>query len=564
MFFPLYREYNEDPFAVLECPEFTQRLYDLIDYHSASVPIDDTTKYFWVSSKDGTGYQEIGGQGLPTPELIDAASVTGWRIPDVSDESFYIYFDGGTRVSFKHYVNGNRNVLRVEPVFGIRHVEEYVDGSFGYQTNLFNYEYDPTNVGSVTLHAFHCTVYGFRDDEGYAGNYRPAYVFFIRIRSKSGSLGDPVYMCAFQDDLLTLSDGEQKAPNAPNKTTRRGGMGTGSYPNRVNGERMNVAIRNSSTSYGGNGDGLTYYRLTKGALHAVLNKVFQIGIARDNAYLRQCLVCAYLLPDLTITADTGYGVSVANERVPVGQVEIYDIEHISQPRNAYYDFTNNEDYSVGWDNYTDFTNTKLTLYLPFVGAVNIDVNACQYSRLSVTYYIDVYNGNIVYWVYTRSYDSPTDTLYGVFSGNCAIQIPLYGVGESGSILGKVTNTVNAIATGAAAVMTGNPRMAVKAVGDTMSAVESAIPSYTVERNGTIDTNSVSLQGWRISLKISKPKVLRCDSVQLIGLPSYYKAKISEIPSGYHVVSAVDVDTIPNATAAEKEEIRRILMGGFYK
>lgn len=564
MFFPLYREYNENPFAVLECPEFTQRLYDLSEYLSASVYIDDTTKYFWFSTGYIT-YQEIGGQGLPTPELINAASMSGWRIPDTSNESFYIYFDGGTRVSFKHYVNGNRNILRIEPTFGIRHVENYIDGSFGYQTGLLNYEYDPTDVGSITLHAFHCTVYGFRDSGGnYTGNYRPAYVFFIRIRSKLGSLGDPIYLCAFQDDLLTLSDGEQKAPNAPNKTTRRGGMGTGSYPNRVNGERMNVAIRNGSTSYGGNGDGLTYYRLTKSALHAVLNKVYQIGIARDNAYLRQCLVCAYLLPDLTITADTGYGVSVANERVPVGQVEIYDIEHISQPRNAYYDFTNNEDYSVGWDNYTDFTNTKLTLYLPFVGAVNIDVNACQYSRLSVTYYIDVYNGNIVYWVYTRSYDSPTDTLYGVFSGNCAIQIPLYGVGESGSILGKVTNTVNAIATGAAAVITGNPRMTVKAVGDTMSAVESAIPTYTVERNGTIDTNSVSLQGWRISLKISKPKVLRCDSVQLIGLPSYYKARISELPSGYHVVGAVDVDTIPNATAAEKEEIRRILMGGFYK
>lgn len=564
MFFPLYREYNEEPFAVLECPEFTQRLYDLTDYRNATVSIDDTTKYIWISSKDGSGYTEIGGQGVPTPELIDAASATGWRIPDVSDESFYIYFDGGTRVSFKHFVNGDRNVLRIEPIFGIRHVEEYVEGSFGYQTDLFDYTYDPTDVGNITLHVFHCTQYGFRDSGGWAGNYRPAYVFFIRIRSRGGSLSDPIYMCAFQDVLLTLSDGEQKAPNAPNKTTRRGGMGTGSYPNRVNGERMNVAIRNGSTSYGGNGDGLTYYRLTKSALHAVLNKVFKIGIARDNAYLRQCLVCAYLLPDLTITADTGYEVSVANERVPVGQVEIYDLEHISQPRNAWYDFINNEDYSVGWDNYTDFTNTKLTLYLPFVGAVNIDVNACQYSRLSVTYYIDVYNGNIVYWVYTRSYDSPTDTLYGVYSGNCAIQIPLYGVGESGSILGKVTNTVNAIATGAAAVMTGNPRMAVKAVGDTMSAIESAIPTYTVERNGTIDTNSVSLQGWRISLKISKPKVLRCDSVQLIGLPSYYKARISELPSGYHVVSAVDVDTIPNATAAEKEEIRRILMGGFYK
>lgn len=566
MLFPLYREYNEDPFAILECLEYNDHsgLLDLYNKCNGGVTIDNVRYSFGWTTPSGFANRPNDGYPAPSAEFIDSVSQSGWLLPDPSDNEISIFLDGGTQILFRYFQENGENKIQIRPPIKFRHEEDYFDGVYDGSDYLVNANLGSTqSIGAVTLHIFHCNRHRYRTYDSWEPS-APAYTMFVRIRSRSGSLGDAIYLCSFSDEMLTISDGEKKAPNAPNKTTRRGGMGTGSYPNRVNGERMNVAIRNASTSYGGNGDGLTYYRLTKSALHAVLNKVFQIGIARDNAYLRQCLVSAYLLPDVTIAADTGYGVSVANERIPVGQVEIYDIEHISQPRNAHYDFINNEDYSVGWDNYTDFTNTKLTLYLPFVGSINIDVNACQYSRLSVTYYIDVYNGNIVYWVYTRSYDSPTDTLYGVYSGNCAIQIPLYGVGESGSILGKVTNMVNAVATGAAAAITGNPRMAVKAVGDTMSTIESAIPTYTVERNGTIDTNSVSLQGWRISLKISKPKVLRCDSVQLIGLPSYYKARISELPSGYHVVSAVDVDTIPNATAAEKEEIRRVLMGGFYK
>lgn len=566
MFFPLYREYNENPFAVLECPESTERLLDLTDYHSASIVIDDTTNYFWVSSKNNSGFRD---DGAPSPELIDVASATGWRIPDVSDEFFYIYFDGGTRIRFKHYQDGNNHRLTIEPVFGIRHVEEYIDGSFGYQNPLCNYAYDPADVGSITLHVFHCTTYGFRDFNGWSGNYRPAYAIFIRVRSRSGSLGDPIYLCAFQDDLLTLSDGETKAPNAPNKTTRRGGMGTGSYPGRINGDPLTaekVQLLNAYTSYGStNGIGLTFYKMSSGDFNDVVQFAYQIGIVKDNSYIRDCLVTAYKLPIVDVSSQTASTVKLADRSVHGLTTSRILLEHITYPKECVYRFINNEDYSVGWDNYTDFTNTKLTLYLPFVGNINIDVNACQYSTLTVRYIIDCYNGNIVYWVYTQSVDSSTNTLYGIYSGNCAISIPLMGAGQSGSVLGKITNIVSSLATGAVGFAVGSPRLAVNGITGGIQAInDAAFPAYSVNRGGTIDVNSNVMQSLSIRLKISKPNVLRCDSVQLIGLPSYYKAKISELPSGYHVVGAVDVDTIPNATAAEKEEIRNVLMGGFYK
>jgi hypothetical protein len=140
-----------------------------------------------------------------------------------------------------------------------------------------------------------------------------------------------------------------------------------------------------------------------------------------------------------------------------------------------------------------------------------------------------------------------------------------GAGQSGSVLGKITNVVSSLATGAIGIAAGSPRLAINGLSSGLQAINDvAFPTYTVNRGGSIDVNSNVMQSLSIRLKISKPRVLRCDSVQLIGLPSYFKAKISELPSGYHVVGAVDVDTIPNATAAEKEEIRRILMGGFYK
>ena len=61
-----------------------------------------------------------------------------------------------------------------------------------------------------------------------------------------------------------------------------------------------------------------------------------------------------------------------------------------------------------------------------------------------------------------------------------------------------------------------------------------------------------------------PHELRVDSSKLLGRPSYFREQIGALPAGRHVCQGVDVEGIPNATAAEKQQIKMILEGGFYK
>lgn len=571
MFFPLYREYNEDPFAVLECLEYNGHsdLFDIFEKRVGGVTIDDTRYTFGWTIPSGFVSRPNEGYFAPSAEFIDSASQTGWLLPDPFDNEISIFLDGGTQILFRYFQENGENKIQIRPPIKFRHEEEYFDGVYLGDDYLVNENLgNAQNIGAVTLHIFHCNRHRYRAYDSWEPP-APAFTMFVRIRSRSGSLGDAIYLCSFADEMLTISDGEKKAPNAPNKTTRRGGMGTGSYPGRINGDPLTaekVQLLNAYTSYGStNGIGLTFYKMSSGDFNDVVQFAYQIGIVKDNSYIRDCLVTAYKLPIVDVSSQTASTVKLADRSVHGLTTSRILLEHITYPKECVYRFINNEDYSVGWDNYTDFTNTKLTLYLPFVGNINIDVNACQYSTLTVKYIIDCYNGNIVYWVYTQSVDSDTNTLYGIYSGNCAISIPLMGAGQSGSVLGKITNIVSSLATGAVGFAVGSPRLAVNGITGGIQAInDAAFPAYSVNRGGTIDVNSNVMQSLSIRLKISKPNVLRCDSVQLIGLPSYYKAKISELPSGYHVVGAVDVDTIPNATVAEKEEIRNILMGGFYK
>lgn len=182
--------------------------------------------------------------------------------------------------------------------------------------------------------------------------------------------------------------------------------------------------------------------------------------------------------------------------------------------------------------------------------------------------VNVYNGNIVYWVYTKSRDETTDTLYGTYSGSCAVEIPMMGAQENGSVLGKVTNTVSGIATGvmgAVSVLSGNVVGGAAIMANGISGTAEALqPKYTVDRSGTIDTNSTTQQAYAIRLKISRPNVLRLGEQNILnkGKPSYFICAAQELPKGVNVISDINLDTV-NASDAEKTAIREIFKGGVF-
>lgn len=499
------------------------------------------------------------GSGL---EINPDISGSTWRIPDPDTETHHIYTASGTRISYRHTVSGSTGYITIDTP-ALYDGTDYVTPFVTSMPTMLYQTYDRTQFRPELAWVFGDM--DGRNPDSYERIWEgKALVPVIRLRSiTSGTYSDWNFAGSgtMSANYLDISAyGTQ--PYKPTRNSRAGGKGVGTYHGRTNGERPDVAARNGVTTFGGSGNGLTYYQLgSVNALHQVISYAYGLGDVRDNQYVKSSLVAAYLLPVLTIRKSSATGVRVAdktyNSFTPPTSCDLLDLDHISDRKSCWYDFGELD----GTGDFLDFTRTKFALFLPFVGTINLNANAMQWRRLQIDYYIDAYNGNIVYWVYTQSVDSDTDQLYGTYSGNCAIEIPLCGAGESGSMLGKITNLVSSLGVGAASIAAGNP---VGAIGAAAGVIDSLIPSYYVDRSGSVDTNGTSIDGWRISLKISMPHELRVDSSQLLGRPSFFRAQIGTLPAGRHQCQGVDVEGIPNATAAEKAQIKAILEGGFYK
>lgn len=499
------------------------------------------------------------GSGL---EINPDITGSTWRIPDPDTETHYIYTESGTRISYRHTVSGTTGYITIDTP-ALYDGTNYITPFITSMPNLLYQTYDRMQFRPELAWVFGDM--DGRNPDSYERIWEgKAIVPAIRLRSiTSGTYSDWNFAgCGTMSANYLDISAYGSQPYKPTRNSRAGGKGVGTYHGKVDGERPDIAARNGVTTFGGSGNGLTYYQLgSVNALHQVVSYAYGLGDVRDNNYVKASLVAAYLLPVLTIRKSSATGVRVAdktfNSFTPPTSCDLLDLDHISDRKSCWYDFGELD----GTGDFLDFTRTKFALFLPFVGTINLNANAMQWRRLQVDYYIDAYNGNIVYWVYTQSVDSDTDQLYGTYTGNCAIEIPLCGAGESGSMLGKITNMVTSLGVGAASIAAGNP---VGVVGAAAGVIDSLIPSYYVDRSGAVDTNGTALDGWRISLKISMPHELRVDSSKLLGRPSYFRSTIGSLPAGRHVCQGVDVEGIPNATAAEKQQIKMILEGGFYK
>lgn len=91
------------------------------------------------------------------------------------------------------------------------------------------------------------------------------------------------------------------------------------------------------------------------------------------------------------------------------------------------------------ENATDYSPyTTLSIYLPFIGIVELDINECMRGVINVTYRVDVYTGTCLAQVkITRNPDTPNGAIIYTFSGNCSQQIPLTSGDASGLLRGLI-------------------------------------------------------------------------------------------------------------------------------
>lgn len=204
-----------------------------------------------------------------------------------------------------------------------------------------------------------------------------------------------------------------------------------------------------------------------------------------------------------------------------------------------------------WGNALDYAPyTKASIYLPFIGTQELNIDDVMNRTVGVIYNIDLLSGACACMITCDG-----SVMYN-FSGNVISQIPVSGKNALEmykSVISAVTNTALAIGTGA-----GGVALAGDVVSNGLSVMGSKM---TVQRGGTISaTNGVLGVKFPYITILRANQSLPADFHYFKGYPSNISGKVSSF-SGYTEVEYVHVAGI-NATENELEMIEQILKEGF--
>ena len=359
--------------------------------------------------------------------------------------------------------------------------------------------------------------------------------------------------------------------NKPTQTAKIGGRGAGSYPDNGK-ESLGVGARNAAFSYAStNGVGVTYYKLDAQKFNTICAQIYDkswFGNSDKNFNIKDAIVSVFNIPRVPALSQTEIGVRLGSYNPGVAAKTFADRfvsgEFTQEINNATLQ-------GYGWEDFSDFTQTKMSVYLPFVGRINLDPSWFAQGKFCLEWILDCYNGNITYWISGYNLNRRTPILYGTYSGNCAVTIPWAGAVNTG-LPDAISNVSGAISHGAQAMVamqSGNPvgagsaaNAAVDSILDTVSALNGATKAFLVDKSGIIDTHTTTASPFQAVLEIEMPNQVRPETyVSRYGIAGDEKDKIKNF-GGYTIFSDAKL-TFSGATDAEKSEILALLRSGVY-
>lgn len=349
---------------------------------------------------------------------------------------------------------------------------------------------------------------------------------------------------------------EPKPYTPPDGRARRSGGGQGYYPNSDIPALPTVGINNAFDNVLGRGSGLTYYKLTGNSFVDItkflyggnLTKVFTGDTYRD------AIASVIFIPlDVTTQVTNTLGlVYLANKSVSVsGGCNI-----VTRPlQELYFGSINLTAETFGYQNFADFTQTQAVLYLPCYGCVNLDMRYIAGGIIDLRGVVDVRNGNILYRLETRSSQDAKPVLYGQYTGNCGIPVPIGGANASPTILGAASS-IGSVAVG---LTSGNM---LGAFSGLQSFVNGFAPS--VDKSGALQPMCAGYGTPEPILQISMQIMVKPPKYDdLTGIPSGGTNDDGYQVSDYHGffrAAQCHID-IPDATDRERAEIEALLKQG---
>jgi hypothetical protein len=193
--------------------------------------------------------------------------------------------------------------------------------------------------------------------------------------------------------------------------------------------------------------------------------------------------------------------------------------------------------------------TDVSLYLPFIGIVQLDTADVMRSTIHITYGVDVYTGACLAQVEV-SRDGCTVNMYQ-YAGVCSVEYPLTGAQHNGLVTGLL-----GIGTSVAGLVTGNLPMAAGAIGGAIASAAKRSQSRANSFSGNAGAMGIKTP----YLIISRPQTKVANTFPALeGYPTNYSTRLGDC-SGQIKVRAVHVEGIP-ATETELREIENLLLSG---
>lgn len=221
--------------------------------------------------------------------------------------------------------------------------------------------------------------------------------------------------------------------------------------------------------------------------------------------------------------------------------------------------------------FADYDNTKIDIYLPFIGIENLNTDDVMGATVGCVYNIDVLSGVCVAYLTTDKLG-----VFASFAGNCKADLPLSGVEFSsqsqawavhnfgqGGIVGSIARNNlkhRAMADSGTGGLFGIKGKMSKAEYE-MRGEDTAAPQY--KRSGSIGSAGALLGIKQPFLIFSTPRIWSGGIKENKGYVSNLKTQIGSL-SGF-LSCSVNNNQLSGfeATQEEKEEIKRLLATGIY-
>lgn len=292
-------------------------------------------------------------------------------------------------------------------------------------------------------------------------------------------------------------------------------------------------------SYITNNKMFTLYNPSGGDLNNVATFLWSSGWSVDAfkkifANPIQCILGLMVLPQLSATVSTK---ELTFGNIPSG-INLHYFE------SQFFDFDcGSFDVKEYYASYLDYSPyTKVSIFLPFIGDHELDVDEVMNKTITVKYRFDLASGDCVAFIFVGS------SVHYQFSGNCAARLP---IGASSS---NALSSLFSLFSMAASVPAGLPALGAA------SAIAVTSMKQKISHSGSI-SGSAGLMGVLTPyLIITRPRqAYPMNQNVYTGYPAFITESLSQL-TGYTEVEQVHLEHVP-ATGEELVELERLLKEG---